>query len=143
MLRVAVIYCLVLTTAAGPWLCCCAPGRVTALCDLAAAFLGVKGGEHRACCGCTGGSSEKLPSGREKCPTAPCECPCRVVSPALPVVAVKPVQIPAQDGEFHFALADSSTFGDDFFARTSELRDRSPRLRHPRDILALLQTLRC
>lgn len=142
MFRVAVTYCLVLATAAGPWLCCCASSRMVDMRQLFTSFLGAAGGEHRGCCGHTHGPVRDLPS-------APTECPCKSFTPTYAVLPPKPVESADYPGEHladlgfsvvcyaPYSLSPSPSF--------SGLRgwDTSPHSGNPRDILAVLQTLRC
>lgn len=150
MLRVAVTYCLVLTTAAGPWLCCCASSRMADARHLVQSFFGIAGGEHRGCCG------NGQPPGRghpcdpgAPAPAAPGECPCKVFAPTYAVLPPKPVEPAELPGEH---LADPGLCGacpTPYWlppaGSASGLRggETSRQPANPRDILAVLQTLRC
>jgi hypothetical protein len=150
MFRVAVTYCLVLSTAAGPWLCCCALSRMGDARHLVQSFLGIAGGEHWGCSGCCGHShlpGRGLPGDpAAPGPATPGECPCRAFTPAYAVVPPKPVESAELPGE---RLADTGLCPTTYCllpsASTSDLRDRdtAPRTGDPRDLLAVLQTLRC
>lgn len=148
MFRVAATYCLVLATAAGPWLCCCAAARTADARDLFAATLGLSGGASRGCCGNHQGSDRGLPSHQDSpCPNAPGDCPCKALAPGA---VVAPERVETVDFGFEH-LADFGPCGlydprhGHLLASAANLRDRITSLHSgdPRDLLAILQTLRC
>lgn len=150
MFRVAVTYCLVLATAAGPWLCCCASSRMADARHLAQSLLGIAGGEHRGCCG-----HGHLPGRGDPCdpaapgPAAPGECPCKLFAPTYAVLPPKPVESADLPGD-HLTDPDPCAVCPTPYslppsASTSGLKDRDTSFHpgNPRDVLAILQTLRC
>ena|SRR5579883_895592 len=150
MIRVAVTYCLVLTTAAGPWLCCCASSRMAGTRELFRSFCGFADGESGGCCGHTHGPCRDLPPDRDAPPpSAPRECPCKVFAPSHAVLPPKPVEAgdtlsgDAQ-GLDHINVSHAlpSLNLSSPLPRRGEW-GRSPHPGGPRHILALLQTLRC
>lgn len=152
MVRVAVVYCLVLSTAAGPWLCCCAVARMADARDLFTTTLGLGGGsgDHRGCCGQHNGSGRGLPTDRDTpCPNAPGECPCKALNPGQAVVAPERAEAVDVALEYLADLGPCGLFvprnGGQLVGSASNLRDRITSLRsgNPRDVLAILQTLRC
>jgi hypothetical protein len=148
MLRVAVTYCLVLVTAAGPWLCCCASSRMTGTCHALQSLLGASGCGQRGCCG--HGPSRDLPQDGDKpSPSAPGDCPCKAFAPSYAVLPPKPVKaadLASGDAE-HLGLSKvwNTPFAiyPSLAAPSLKEWDSSRHSGAPRDILAVLQTLRC
>ncbi len=145
MFRVAVTYCLVLATAAGPWLCCCASSRMADARHLAQSLLGIAGGEYRGCCGHLPGRGLPL----DPDAPAPGDCPCKLFAPTYAVLPPKPIESADRPGEH---LADPGLCGASptpywlppaASAPGLRVGDTSPEPGNPRDILAVLQTLRC
>lgn len=89
MLRVATVYTLVLTTVAGPWLCCCTVERVVRATQQLVRLAGKQGSDRKAhaCCGGHGSqgrphhSSPQNPGNPSR--PAPGPCPCKAEMPSV------------------------------------------------------------
>lgn len=151
MFRVAITYCLVLATAAGPWLCCCASSRMVDVRHLFSSFVGPAGGEYRGCCGHTHGPCRNLPTDRDTPgPSAPGECPCKVYAPTYAVLPPKPIEsVDLTSGQLLADIGFINVCHPPYCLPPSASnvglrnRDSSHHSGNPRDILAVLQTLRC
>jgi hypothetical protein len=150
MVRVAVVYCLVLSTAAGPWLCCCAAARAADVRPLFATTLGLGGGNHPGCCGhrhdpARGHPTDQDTPGRD----APGECPCKALNSVIAAVVPERAEVHGFGVGYSTDLGPwglcDTRLGGQLVASASNLRDRVTSLHsgNPRDALAILQTLRC
>ena len=149
MAKVAVAYWLVLATAAGPWLCCCATARAAAGVRLLASTAASPSGGHGGCCSSTSSSGDSAPD-REPSPrpSSPTECPC-----SKAYVADQPVLPPETGGTLRLAdrhadvlcgaAAGAAGHPQPLPPQSLRDRNRSAFSGSPRELLAVLKTLRC
>jgi hypothetical protein len=148
IVRVVAAYWLVFAMAAGPWLCCCATIRAAAVLNLLKSTIGLDG-NHTGCCG--GSPRGGLPVDQNAPgPTSPTGCPCKTfVSDqfVLPPETTGAARAAADQvvGLGHSTGLSTPNSQHLFFASASSLRDRDTLVRSgdPRDLLSVLQTLRC
>lgn len=148
MVRVIAAYWLVFVMAAGPWFCCCATIRAAAVLNLLKSSVGLDG-KHTACCGNSPRDGFPVDQNTPH-PTSPTGCPCKAfVSDqfVLPPETTESARAAADQvvGTGHPAGHPTPISQHLFFASASSLRDRDTSVRSgdPRDLLSVLQTLRC
>ena len=147
MARVSLAVYLMFAVAAGPWLCCCSGARLLGQHSAAKHAQSTSG---RCCNPGASGVGHRLPGAKQDPETPPHDpCPCRDG-------AHDPVSISVAKSQFNADSARSIAFSQEFtpgvFGAAVLLTCHLPAMKvgfafaslpNPRDILSVLQTLRC